>query len=60
VRFRRPFWDREHQAEATVRRIRHDHSSGIVHLGLEFSGSLAGLNALVSKETRAEKLRAMT
>jgi diguanylate cyclase (GGDEF)-like protein len=36
VRFRKPFWNREAATEATVRRIRRDEESGIVHLGLEF------------------------
>lgn len=38
VRFLKPFWDEERETRATVRRVRRDEQSGVVHLGLEFDG----------------------
>lgn len=48
VRFNKPFWNLDAATEATVRRIRHDEESGIVHLGLEFREFGDTLDALVS------------
>uniref|UniRef100_UPI00272E8268 diguanylate cyclase domain-containing protein n=1 Tax=Geoalkalibacter sp. TaxID=3041440 RepID=UPI00272E8268 len=49
VRFLKPFWGEDRETRATVRRIRRDEQSGVVHLGLEFEGhqdQLAALGAL--------------
>lgn len=52
VRFLKPFWGEDRETRATVRRIRRDEQSGVVHLGLEFEGhqdQLAALGALQQK-----------
>jgi hypothetical protein len=52
VRFRKPFWSRETATEATVRRIRRDKESGIVHLGLEFRELGDTIEALTGPHAR--------
>ncbi|MDO3378915.1 diguanylate cyclase [Geoalkalibacter halelectricus] len=50
VRFRKPFWTQERETLATVRRVRHDKRSGLVHVGLEFENRQDYVDALHGKE----------
>lgn len=43
LRFRRPFWPQDREMPGTVRQARRDAASGVLHLGLEFSGTATDL-----------------
>ncbi len=60
VRFRKPFWTQEKETRATIRRIRRDEQSGVVHLGLEFDPKGGNFAALLGSTYRDEALDLVT
>ena len=56
VRFRKPFWNQDKETRATIRRIRRDEESGVVHLGLEFDGKGGNFAALLGSAYRDDNL----